>query len=207
MIVNHLSLLVTTRCSRACPDCCFQIPTHATLPAWSASWGYLEAAAKIFRDVDWLYVAGGEPTLHPEFDRIAREFRALFDPERLLLTTNGAKVIEHGDVMDRFDEIRVTDFGDDASRAAIAWLRAHHPDRLAVADATHVPMSRRPGAWPCDRNQIAAYALGKLWPCCEGPGLADAPFVVPGPDWRRELEHAALPCRRCPFALATEHGR
>jgi hypothetical protein len=195
-VVNCLALLVTTHCNRKCPECCFGILTAAPQ---HQSWSYFEEAARCLAEIHWLFVAGGEPTLHPEFPRIASEFRTLFDPEHMILTTNGARVIEHGDSMQYFDEVRITDFPDHHTQAVIAWMRQHAPDRLVVWGLDHIPMTHRGGPHPCDRRTIAAYAGGRLYPCCEGPGLPQASSIPLGSGWQADLERVPLSCAVCPF--------
>ena len=45
MSYREAALLVTTHCNRRCPDCCYQIPTHATLAAEHYDWDYFARAA------------------------------------------------------------------------------------------------------------------------------------------------------------------
>jgi MoaA/NifB/PqqE/SkfB family radical SAM enzyme len=201
-MAHNLALLVTTHCNRQCPDCCLQIPKHVTMVPQHQPWEYFEDAARHFDDIFWLYVAGGEPTLHPEFPRIAREFRSMFEPERLLLTTNGARLVEQADSIKYFDEIRITDFDDPRSQAAIAWMRQHAPDKLVVWGAEHTPITHRGGPCPCGRQTIAAYALGRVYPCCEAPGLPQAASIPLGPGWEAALAKLPLPCADCPFGVA-----
>lgn len=197
--VNQLAVLVTTHCNLRCPDCCFGIPKRERMPARHEPWSAFERLAAHPRYLHRLCVTGGEPTLHPEFPRIAREFRDMFDADVMVLTTNGARVLDYKPEVALFDEIRITDFADPRSQEAIAWVRAELPDRLLVAKSEHVPEARRPGPGICDFRVFAAYAQGRLYPCCEGPGIADSPWVEPGPDWPERLAALRLPCDRCRF--------
>lgn len=198
---RSLELLVTTHCNRKCPECCYRIPQHETLPAAHYDWGYFERAAEHLQRFDTLYVSGGEPTLHPEFGRIATEFRALFRPTRLVLVTNGYCVVQHKAHMQQFDEVQIVEFPDDEdTAAAIAWLRTHPGPKLVVGPFEHLPLSRPGGNMICHRYGIAAYADGKLFPCCVGPGIQRAGFVELCSDWRVHLRNVTLPCPRCAFS-------
>lgn len=198
-MVNQLAVVVTTRCNLACPACCYQMPTRALWPARHEPWAAFAAAARVFGDVQDLFVTGGEPTLHPEFPRIAREFRAMFDAERMVLVTNGARLIEHGDAADRFDEVRVSAY-DDRGRRAADWLRARRPDLLRGGTAPEqVPLDHRGGPGRCDKDWTAVLIQGHLYPCCMGPGIpgsARAELTTAG---RASLAGLPRPCARCIF--------
>lgn len=198
-------ILVTTVCDRSCAHCCYGIGANTALPPVHHTWPYFEDAARWLSGLAWLCVSGGEPTLHPEFPRIAREFRALFKPHKLALATNGAGVLQHHDVMGCFDEVRLTTFGAATDRAADDWLREHLPRRRFPQSPIHKPppASPRSQAKACLRYEIAAYAAGRLWPCCVAPGVDGAASIVPGPAWRAQLATTPLPCARCAFTEAS----
>jgi len=198
-MVNCIAILITTHCNRKCPECCFGI---LTATPQHHPWSYFEEAARYLTEIHWLFVSGGEPTLHPEFPRIAREFRTMFDPERMILVTNGARVVEYGDSMQHFDEVRITDFDDPRSQSAIAWMRQHASEKLVVWGVDHIPMAHRGGIHPCDRRTIAAYSGGRLYPCCEAPGLPQAASIPLGADWQTALDRVPLSCAVCPFGRA-----
>jgi len=194
-------ILVTTLCNRQCVNCCYQIPAHRTLPAEHYGWSYFEEAARWLGGLSRLTVSGGEPTLHPEFPRIAQEFRALFKCRRLMLATNGARVVEYSAYLHYFDEVRVTMFGDAADGDAIRWLQKHDPRRLQIHSAAHLVLERSGKGQPCGRQDIPAYAAGRLYPCCVAPGIVNVPSVEPSANWRQQLSALPLPCARCPFSV------
>jgi hypothetical protein len=203
-----LALLITTVCNRSCPRCCYRIPQRQFGVPRHYDWAYFERAAQFLHGVDTLNVAGGEPTLHPEFDRVAHEFKAMFKPRALVLVTNGvwADVEATGRLMDCFDQVWVSRERHEAERPGGAWMRTHLPAKYSPLVDVHRSMSIPGGGGPCDRYWMAAYAAGRLYPCCVGPGLADAATVAPSPAWREELSRLARPCATCAFSQPDRAG-
>ena len=199
----HVNLLVTTHCNRACPDCCCGMPRHVLGPPQHYPWGYFTHAATFLRGLETLTITGGEATLHPQFGRILREFDGLFEPINLELMTNGCDLLRYRADWDQshVTRIMITDFdGDARSHAAIAAVRAWDPARLAVYPSAHVDVTRRGSGRPCGRRAIAAYAAGRLWPCCVSPGIPGAASMDPARDWRTALERVPLACADCCFS-------
>jgi hypothetical protein len=194
-------ILVTTHCNRICPECCYRIPWHGTLPAEHYDWAYFERAATFLHGLAVLTISGGEPTLHPQFGRILREFDALFEPDVLELVTNGCDLPRYATDWPHLARITIADFpGDERSRAAVAALRAWDPRRVVVYDGAHRSLDLRGGGRPCERRTIAAYAAGHLYPCCVAPGIPGAARMTPTRDWRETLVQVPLACDRCCFS-------
>ena len=194
------AILVTTYCNRVCPECCYRIPTHA-MPAVHYDWAYFERAATFLRGLSVLTISGGEPTLHPQFGRILREFDQLFEPEALELVTNGCDLPRHLTDLGALAHIYLADFpGDVRSSLAVTSLRAWDPARVTVNDGVHVNLARRGAGGPCGRERIAAYAAGSLFPCCVSPGIPGAASMAPAVDWRETLHDVPLACDRCCFS-------
>jgi hypothetical protein len=198
---HQAAILVTTFCNRTCPECCYRIPGRETLPTIHYDWPYFERAATFLRGLAVLCISGGEPTLHPQFGRILREFDALFEPDVLELVTNGCDLPRYADDWHHLARITIADFpGDERSHAAVAALRAWDPSRVTVYDGTHRSLTRRGSGAPCGRRTIAAYAAGRLYPCCVSPGIPGAASMEPARDWREALEQVPLACADCCFS-------
>jgi hypothetical protein len=198
---RQASIMVTTICNRICPHCCCRIPGHKLVPAKHYDWAYFERAAQYLRGLDVLYVSGGEPTLHPEFARITREFRSLFNPTDMILATNGSGIHAPADWTDYFDEVWVTDFGDPEINRELVAVEGRRPGTIVMQTGNHVPLDRLGGGRPCERNEIAAYVDGRLYPCCVSPGVLSSESIEPTPEWREQLAALPLPCSECVFSL------
>jgi hypothetical protein len=192
--------VATTLCNRKCPDCCCRIPTHDCMPGEHYDWAYFERAAAALRGIDLLIVSGGEPTIHPEFPRISREFRALFDCQTMRLVSNGAKIVEHAECLSAWNQICITAFGDRQSGEAITWVNENLPGRLQVYPYNHIPMSRIGGGGACCRYDQTTYANGRLFSCCGAWGIPDAPSIALTSDWRERIDAVPRPCDRCIFS-------
>ena len=205
MTYHEVAILVTTFCNRQCPECCYRIPGHEMLAPTHYDWAYFEHAATFLRGLAVLFISGGEPTVHPEFGRILREFDALFEPDVLELITNGYNLPRYADEWHRLDRIIINDFsGDERSHAAVAAVQAWDPARLVVEPGLHTDLKERGSGRPCMRRTIAAYAAGRLYPCCVAPGIPGAASMAPTRDWRETLERIPLACDRCCFSPAAE---
>jgi hypothetical protein len=196
-----IDMIVTTYCSRMCPNCCAQIPTHATMPAAHYDWAYFEHIAPYLHGVIGMAITGGEPTLHPEFPRLAKGFRKLFGLNYFRLDTNGFNVFKYADLMSCFDAIKITDYGEPVSRGAIDWVNEHCPDKLIVHSGDHTPLTQFGGGKPCRTvAHEAVYANGRLYPCCGAWGIVGAQSLVPVDNWQDLLDDVPRPCAGCVFS-------
>jgi len=195
--IVHVHMLITTACNLQCPDCCQQMPRK--WPGEHESWASLERAARYLQGYP-LCVCGGEPTAHPDFARIAREFRELFRAPYMEVATNGYQVVEHGtDVMRCFDLIRVTDYPNAITQAAIAWCRQEVPDLLRVEGFRHIALKFHGNEHPCGREYFPIYSQGRVFPCCVATGFPDAESTALSSGWETRLPNLKLPCVDCVF--------
>jgi hypothetical protein len=161
------------------------------------SWGEIERTVPYFQDLVDLSLCGGEPLLHPEFDRIAREFREMFDPQNLFVTTNGTAVLEHVAALKMLNFVHVTQFP--GTEETIEELRRRGV-LVAEFPGRHIPMSSVGNGEYCHRKDYALYHDGRLWPCCAGLGLKNAESIALCDDWRTRLRDVPIPCEMCPFS-------
>jgi len=191
---------VTTVCDLMCADCCQYIPSRA--PGEHFAWSTFEHAARYLRGQE-ICVIGGEPTTHPGFDRIAREFHTLFATDYVEILTNGYGVVRHAESMAYFDKVKLTNYPRIRTQAALVWLQQHMPERLAVLECGHVPLTTRGPGGPCIRRLAPAYVNGRLHPCCWVPGFADAETIALTDDWQEKIAQVRAPCDRCMFSEAS----
>lgn len=202
----HATLLVTTRCDRACPRCCYRVSAGGLGPPRDFPLEEVLAAGPVLADLETLCVSGGEPGLHPDLERIAVELRARLRPRRLDLATNGRALLDHPEVVPRFEQVRVTNYGDPRVVAAAADLQRRFPGRIFILPevARHRADAPLTGRGPCvpPLREIAAWLDGRLYPCCVAPGRPGAAFVEPlrDPGWEDAYRVLALPCGGCPFS-------
>lgn len=196
-MISAVQILVTTACDRRCVDCCQGIPRKA--PGEHGAWQDFEHAAKFVQGYP-LTVCGGEATIHPEFKRIASEFREMFWAPYLELMSNGHGLIEHGDVLKCFDMVRVTNYPRMVTREAIEYCRRHIPDRLHVEIDTHIPRDHIGAGQACFRRFSPIVWNGWVYPCCVATGFDNAACIPLDYGWQEEIESVPLECSRCVFS-------
>lgn len=197
---------MTTHCNKRCPDCCTGIGINRTLR--HHTWEYFEEAARWLRPINRINLTGGEPTTHPKFAEFVPRFRELFGCSILTMNTNGYRVAEHIEtIVSNFSWVDFSDYQDRYD--ALALLRARGVT-VGTYDAgpngsNFVPRIRRTVAGkPCSRacfiSDGCAYAEGKFFGCCVGPGIPTATAMEPCPEWKTLLPAVPLPCGGCWFA-------
>lgn len=196
--VNAIWLELTTLCNRRCPECCCGIHQREYV---AHPVEYLEHLAGIVRGtVPWLHLTGGEPTAHPQFAEIVPRLKDLFGAKRLTMWTNGYRARENAAVLHHFDEIYATKYGE-SNAAEIEWLMTNC--RASYGEPEHISREKRGSGKPCERGTSdpgAAYANGRFFPCCVGPGIPGAQSIEPTSDWAARVLDVPLPCADCWFS-------
>jgi hypothetical protein len=172
-------------------------------------WEYFEAVAERVRatvdSVGWLFASGGEPTLHPDFGRVLREFKKMFNARWLCVATNGAKIREYLPLLSgNVDKLHLTMFpGNEMVRDAVVasgfsgMLYARPPEQL--------PMVGIPGnTKPCkgSRPYTVTYWRGRVYRCCMGPGLPSAESCSLEEMTYQHVAQLQRGCSSCPFATS-----
>ncbi len=204
-MIHTVTIEMTTHCNRRCPDCCAGVGINRVLQ--HHDWAYFERAAKVLYGIERVNLTGGEPTAHPQFAEFVPRFRKLFGCEKLTMSTNGYRVMEHIDVIvQHFDSLDFSDYGDNTR--LLHYLQfLGMTVRVYVAGLLGINFTPRAtrGTGSCFRacaeSGTVAYADGKLYGCCVAPGISGAfGWEQPGADWRESIEAAPLPCADCWFA-------
>ena len=208
-------LMLTTHCNLRCPHCCLGIPRrdpdHSDVDA-------LKHAAVHVNDVNYLTLSGGEPTLHPQFEKIIRTVVESFRYKTLQLATNGKRVLKYIDAIELIDDITLTHIPGvntetieevQAEFNARGWAE-RRPGVRSSRPVWHVKRREESEFLPnnpfksgiCDKylNTIAI-ENGEVYPCCVGAGIAGAESVPLNETWRQDIEKAVPPCKNCMFAV------
>ena len=204
---SNLMVALTTECSRACPHCCYHVGS-AGVDSRPATWAELERfAARVRETVDrvgWLYAGGGEPTLHPDFGRVLREFKAMFRADRLCVQTNGARILEYADQLGDVARVRLTMFP--GNRAVARELQPILRDRLILRENKHSEVVGHPGfgqACHSQRPHTVTYWDGRVYRCCMGPGLPEAAWCSVEEMTVERVASLEMACYSCPFARSS----
>lgn len=195
--ISCVALDLTTHCDRRCPDCCANIGQRPTV---HHDWAYFERAAEFLYGIERIHVTGGEPTVHPQFAEFVPKFKDLFGCKTLTLQTDAFRTDRYRDVLPHFDHIYASRYDERNTRAVDVLVSDFG---ATTWEGEFTPRSRRGGGGVCGRgtSETVAYADGKLFGCCVGPGIPDAPSLEPSRDWLSQIESLPLPCGDCWFSI------
>jgi Radical SAM superfamily/4Fe-4S single cluster domain len=182
-MIDTVTIDLTTHCNRRCPDCCAGIGINRVLQ--HHDWPYFERAARMLYGIERVNLTGGEPTAHPQFAEFVPRFRELFGCNKLTMSTNGYRVVEHISlILSAFDAIDFSDYDDNP--LPLRMLRySGIPLRVYQAGLQGINFTPRAtrGTGSCFRacaeSGTVAYADGKLYGCCVAPGVAGAVGIKP----------------------------
>jgi hypothetical protein len=151
-------------------------------------------------------LTGGEPTLHPEFERVAKLAREARGSLHLRLISNGAKLVEKADALKYFDRVDNSIFTKDSNAGPPTDLLL--PARVLAArpQTDYQPYivvhTRSQGVGACGREKSTVSTMdGRVYGCCVASGIKDAPSTELSPGWEERLRAVPLPCDRCVFGI------
>ena len=202
----NVSLIVTEHCNLGCPDCVHRIPFLKQRRHMPVS--YFEWLSGVFAGVRIrsLIIEGGEPTLHPDFGLLARNWREWFDIGSLVLTTNGCQLQQIEDSLGRFDEVQLTEYPGLNDRE-IAWARERGIPGLHVGfdvpGGEQFPLDAKPFAGVenppmCRWRNCRIVWARKIW-ICVGAENAGRHVPLDRDGWIKKLDRIDRPglCRDC----------
>lgn len=195
-----LGLQATTRCNLQCSHCYLdRVGRDLDLAVLERAIEYGHLLGDAF-----LGLTGGEPTLHPEFAELAATVRLARGHRRLLLATNGARLVEHAAATAAFDVVGLSLF-DAAGAERVQAFHAVCPPGVAF---TMRPVTHRrtaEGRQPCGRHYRSAAVMdGLIYPCCVACGIAGAEGTPLTPGWEARLLGLRPPCERCVFGAQAD---
>jgi hypothetical protein len=134
----------------------------------------------VLGDVGVVYLLGGEPTLHPRFDDLARMARSVRGSGLLMLATNGSGLGNVRKSIKYFDDMLIN-----------------------PSDKSHIDLGG--GEIPCGRIMgTVSVHEGRVYPCCVACGIADCESINLSPGWERRILDVEAPCERCVFGTKQE---
>jgi len=202
-VYDSLMIYITDKCNRKCSDC-FVSKTPFELTVSRAV-----EIAEIIGGVKDLYISGGEPTCHSEFEEIVAQL-SMIQHERMILATNGYKIMEYVEVLEIFDDIRISNYTETSYRNSSAniftiekFKKAFKGNARIYVNDKSVMLEPNSNKKPCGRenNGIVALRNDKIYGCCVGAGIDKAKSASFSIDWRDEASKLKLPCKKCVFAI------
>jgi len=202
--------MITTACNRKCPSCSFRIP-HRKAQHWDVD--FLMKLAPLIGHIPNLCITGGEPLLHPRLKEVVKAVSEGYSYDKIFLATNGDLILDHLDILDYFDAVRVpvltseTHPGCKSNTHTIQELRHYCEGRVQLAEAKTVHWSA-PGQDPRDCNNKYTTTIcldGFVYPCCVplGKGLK----LEDNPDWKEKIGDLPLHCDQCMLSSAKDVER
>jgi hypothetical protein len=219
--VNTVNLGITTKCSMKCPKCSVDVPgwkrdnedKHASV--WS-----IIRDAKYMMGLRRVHITGGEPTLHPEFEEIAKNAKRWFRCKYLTLETNGFRVAEHmSTIAGNFDKVFITHYRKDAvypgspdNTEIINTAAGRLGDKLineppVVHSLQHLKVLNREmsnageATFECskwkDPGLPAGWYNGLLYPCCVTVGIDRGLGIRVTRNWKTEIQKVLRGCESC----------
>jgi hypothetical protein len=215
-VIDRLALPITRNCNRTCPECPARTrkksPTHVPVAE-------LKRVGKLVGRIGKVEVTGGEPTLHPEFQRISEFMHIWFDCKDIMLLTNAVELASHPEKLPlllNYDWVYATDYtpmfvkrhGGVTNSAAVdkvsEYLARQSKTKFwrQIMDS-HNPISAPPykgdpSNCPYYHGDMVAYLGGDIYGCCTSWQLPVRGKRIPLTEaWRAHLTEIDIPCEEC----------
>ena len=191
---DSLMVYITDNCNRYCEDCFVHFGDY------ELSVDQAVDIVNIAGYVDKLYVSGGEPTVHTQFDSIATVLSSV-PHKTMILATNGYKLKDCIETLELFDVIRISNYTDNTD-VITEFMKLYIEGCIRVIDMSTM-IHDSTGSNSCGRhnNGIAAVYKGKVYGCCVAAGIYEAEGRKFDEDWREQAGKSQLPCDVCVFAI------
>jgi hypothetical protein len=209
---NGIQLLITTKCNLHCPYCTAGI--HLNQPEEFMSIDEIQRLSVYFQGLENMYVSGGEPTLHPDFDYISEHIREWYNPKTLYVWTNSYVPIERIPAFRFYDHVNISKYVETTYPGARnnqdkidiiynEFSRLGLPTGiLSVGEVFHMGFDNNKGNTPCSRKDYDLYPVmtgGRIYPCCVSPGIITSPYIIANANWLEQVKELELKCGECVF--------
>jgi hypothetical protein len=203
----YVNVNILTPCNRRCPHCCMGDMVYRNDNPQIFSAEDIARDVKALGAVGTVILTGGEPTLHPDLERVcalAREARGAL-PMRMV--TNGARLAENASVMKYFDRVDMSVFTEKSDADGTTDLNVLVDVQAAAPAGSHfnpyvVLHTREHGKKPCGRETHTLSTLGgRIYGCCVASGIDRAESTELSPGWEERVRSLPLPCDRCVFGM------
>jgi len=189
--LDTLALVLTTKCSRRCPECF----CHDSLGTWEADFDKLLHSVEVMAP-NRVHLTGGEPTLYTRIGDLIRELRSKVPV--LTLESNAMGVL--------FEELRLLDgvyisrYPDNANGVSNLVDYLGEAISINIGNVHHIPRNRRnKGTCPRQYASVSLYK-DRVYPCCVSWSIPGAASIEPCGNWREEIKQIPCPCDQCCFA-------
>ena len=201
--IDSISIYVTTLCNLKCIGCCAgtQSKNNITIEE-------IREIGKNIPHIKNLFITGGEPTLHKNFREIMKEiFKLNYD--NIILATNGYNLMKYIDLIDKFDDVRISHYNENSFEGAIPntevikEFQDNYKGNTRVLVEDKIMISENKKKNPCGRaySGVASYFRGKIYGCCVAAGMDTSEGIPIDKKWKESALKAKLPCDECVFAV------
>lgn len=217
--IKNIAISITNACNRNCIDCASDIPEKIkTEGIKHMPVDEFDRVIKYFDGYD-ITLTGGEPTMHPEFEKMANIAYHNFSGEYLGLETNGylfdkevfdseKRYIVINLVFFKFNAIHLIEYQKGEHFTEMQdnshlhqFIKKHYPGlKLHVHPMIkHVSRKRIGGGNICESGLAPTikYIDGLLYPCCVANGVPNAIGIPITKNWLDEIVKVKMPCSTC----------
>lgn len=210
-----LELAIIDFCNLDCPLCSQATPLQKDKKVISLT--ELQNVARFIKPYEFytIKISGGEPTLHPQFDKICEKLRIMFPAHDYILATNGANVEKYKDYLHVFDKIDLTRYPGRNDELFRRLISLNIPNVTATTKRDNIEMENIYQKRNICKNNIYKRCIysrmkkivgSRIYPCCVIFGQAvrnnidlASVSVVLDEQWRENLAKVNIDryCKDC----------